>query len=119
LITAKNLPELAKWMRLQLQQCIYGGFSALSAKQSALCRLKGDVIYIYLYKICPKAIYRAMIIDVIMVKTEKQNNENTNQTNSLVLASACMDCLFWYRCRGGKLDCLFRAPLAQTNGVRA
>ncbi len=36
-----------------------------------------------------------------------------------MLASACMDCLFWYRCRGGKLDCLFRTPLAQTNGIRA
>ena len=32
----------------------------------------------------------------------------------MLQASPCMDCLFWYRCRGGKLDCLFRAPLAQT-----
>ena len=60
-----------------------------------------------------------MMINSIMVKTEKQNNENTTGTHSILQASACMDCLFWYRCRGSKLDCLFRAPLAQTNGVRA
>ncbi len=55
----------------------------------------------------------------IMVKTEKINNENTLPVQGTLLASACMDCLFWYRCRGAKLDCLFRAPLAQTNGIRA
>ncbi|HEY3274795.1 MAG TPA: hypothetical protein VGJ92_13575 [Methanocella sp.] len=52
-----------------------------------------------------------------MEKTEKMNNEIP--TSSTMLAGACMDCLFWYRCRGGKLDCLFRAPLAQSNGIRA
>jgi hypothetical protein len=54
-----------------------------------------------------------------MEKTESMNNENTLPTQGTLLASACMDCLFWYRCRGSKLDCLFRAPLAQTNGIRA
>jgi hypothetical protein len=54
-----------------------------------------------------------------MVKTKKMNNENTEKEPGMSLASACMDCLFWYRCHGGKLDCMFRAPLAQTNSVRA
>jgi hypothetical protein len=54
-----------------------------------------------------------------MVKTEKMNEENTLPVQGTMLASACMDCLFWYRCRGGKLDCLFRAPLVPTNGIRA
>ena len=54
-----------------------------------------------------------------MVKTEIMNNENTTQTNCNVLVNACMDCLFWYRCRGRKLDCLFRTPLALTGGIRA
>lgn len=54
-----------------------------------------------------------------MEKTEKMNNEKIIPLQGSVLASACMDCLFWYRCRGAKLDCLFRAPLAQTNGIRA
>ena len=54
-----------------------------------------------------------------MEKTEKMNNEKTLPVKGTLLAGACMDCLFWYRCRGGKLDCLFRTPLAQTNGMRA
>jgi hypothetical protein len=54
-----------------------------------------------------------------MEKTEKLNNANTLPVQGTSQASACMDCLFWYRCRGTRLDCLFRAPLAQTNGIRA
>jgi hypothetical protein len=53
-----------------------------------------------------------------MVKTENLNNQN-DRAHSTAMATACMDCLFWYRCRGAKLDCLFRTPMAQTNGVRA
>ncbi len=55
----------------------------------------------------------------IMVKTENVNSENGINGPGVSQASACVDCLFWYRCRGGKLDCLFRAPLAQTSIVRA
>jgi|AGTN01.1.fsa_nt_gi hypothetical protein len=54
-----------------------------------------------------------------MVKTENVNSENGINGPGVSQASACVDCLFWYRCRGGKLDCLFRAPLAQTSIVRA
>jgi hypothetical protein len=53
-----------------------------------------------------------------MVKTEK-NNGTIKDIQSVLQASPCGDCLFWYRCRGGKLDCLFRAPLNMTESVRA
>ncbi len=54
-----------------------------------------------------------------MLKTEISENETAGQVHDAMPASACMECLFWYRCRGSKLDCLFRAPLAQANRVRA
>lgn len=54
-----------------------------------------------------------------MIKTEKTNSEHNAWNNATMPASACMDCLFWYRCRGGKLDCLFRAPLTLKNVARA
>lgn len=55
---------------------------------------------------------------MIVIKTMNTYNEN-NTTNSTMPAAACTDCLFWYRCRGAKLDCLFRTPLAPTSSIRA
>ncbi|OPY25340.1 MAG: hypothetical protein A4E28_03202 [Methanocella sp. PtaU1.Bin125] len=54
----------------------------------------------------------------IMVKTETIT-QKTTEMQPLSQASPCVDCIFWYRCRGGKLDCLFRAPLSMTESVRA
>jgi hypothetical protein len=91
--------------------------SACSYRPQAFSRLNSDFFYIELYNLHAKTIYHVNVIVSIMEKTEKMNNEIP--TSSTMLAGACMDCLFWYRCRGGKLDCLFRAPLAQSNGIRA
>ena len=56
---------------------------------------------------------------MIVVKTMQNNNEKTNEMPGPGLAGACLDCIFWYRCRGGKIDCLFKAPLAMAGSIRA
>lgn len=53
----------------------------------------------------------------------KMNSANASgKIDSLpvsVLESTCMDCIFWYQCRRGEIDCHLRPLRSIENVVRA
>ncbi|HMK47462.1 MAG TPA: hypothetical protein VK436_12625 [Methanocella sp.] len=48
-----------------------------------------------------------------------QNREDATGMSVQVRTDACMDCIFWYQCRRGEIDCHLRPQRSIRNMVRA
>ena len=48
-----------------------------------------------------------------------QNQEQKDSTLLPSIESTCMDCIFWYQCRRGEIDCHLRPLRSIENTVRA
>lgn len=51
-----------------------------------------------------------------MVKTDAINIRGVQLSG---MNSTCMDCIFWYQCRRGEIDCHLKAQRSSSNAVKA
>ncbi|WP_424359821.1 hypothetical protein [Methanocella sp. MCL-LM] len=55
-----------------------------------------------------------------MVKMNTAHSQEKNASTLLPsIESTCMDCIFWYQCRRGEIDCHLRPLRSTENTVRA
>lgn len=54
-----------------------------------------------------------------MIKKQPKKIEGSCQAPGAVLLNACMDCMFWYQCRRGSIDCHVKTRQTSTSIVRA
>jgi hypothetical protein len=53
-----------------------------------------------------------------MMKNQSEN-EKTCQSSGASLLNVCMDCIFWYQCRRGTVDCHIRSRQASHDKIKA
>ena len=53
--------------------------------------------------------YIRYFVDVSLMKMDKKEKAENRPLPGAALVNACMDCMFWYQCKRGNIDCHIKA----------